>query len=520
VLLKNSVENSKGLLYANAYLSKAKNDKDTIRMGDAYCYLIRYHNYEDALLFADTLILVTKNIKGNSIYPAASYLEYGNLYFLEGEYLKALDQYLIGIEYEKNNNDDILHSILHVNIGLLKNLMGDRSEALIVFRDYVKFLRESDFDDKEFYLLNGLINLGESYLMNHKNDSAANILKEGIELSQMRKDEPMYAQFLIYYGSNLFCQNDFNIAIDSLIKGILVCKDKNTCAYGNLFVAKSFNEINKFDEAIFYYSKVDSFLSETNNVTPELLEAYPVLIDFYAENKEMEKELYYTKNLLKFSAILEKSNQYLSKNIAAKYDIPKLLASKEDLIAKLNKDKFLSNRNLIVLGFVTVLFLGLIIYYYWKNNIYKRRFNAIMKQFDETQNISDPVNIIFHKEKSNDISDALVQNILMQLDKFEQSNKFTKKSYTLVTLAKELNTNGTYLSKVIDDKRGVNFATYLNDLRVNFAVKSLKTNKQLRAFTIEAMSQEFGFNNAQSFSSAFHKRTGIYPSYFMKQLEN
>ena len=34
-----------------------------------------------------------------------------------------------------------------------------------------------------------------------------------------------------------------------------------------------------------------------------------------------------------------------------------------------------------------------------------------------------------------------------------------------------------------------------------------------------AIAQEVGFNNSESFSKAFYKKTGIYPSYFIKQLE-
>jgi AraC-like DNA-binding protein len=35
---------------------------------------------------------------------------------------------------------------------------------------------------------------------------------------------------------------------------------------------------------------------------------------------------------------------------------------------------------------------------------------------------------------------------------------------------------------------------------------------------MSAIAEEIGFNNAQTFSSAFYKKTGIYPSYFINQL--
>ena len=37
-----------------------------------------------------------------------------------------------------------------------------------------------------------------------------------------------------------------------------------------------------------------------------------------------------------------------------------------------------------------------------------------------------------------------------------------------------------------------------------------------RKFTIVAIANEVGFNNAESFSKSFHTKAGIYPSYFNK----
>ncbi|WP_159025502.1 AraC family transcriptional regulator [Aquimarina sp. Aq78] len=40
-----------------------------------------------------------------------------------------------------------------------------------------------------------------------------------------------------------------------------------------------------------------------------------------------------------------------------------------------------------------------------------------------------------------------------------------------------------------------------------------------RKYTVQAIAQEIGFNNSEAFSKAFYKKTGIYPSYFIKKLE-
>ena len=114
----------------------------------------------------------------------------------------------------------------------------------------------------------------------------------------------------------------------------------------------------------------------------------------------------------------------------------------------------------------------------------------------------------------------IVDGILVKLQKFEDTHRFTKKNYTQTKLAKELDTNSTYLSKIINMTKGMNFANYMNELRIDYAIMRLKEDKVFRSYTIKAIAMDVGFNNAQSFSIAFHKKTGINPSYFLKQLEN
>ena len=71
------------------------------------------------------------------------------------------------------------------------------------------------------------------------------------------------------------------------------------------------------------------------------------------------------------------------------------------------------------------------------------------------------------------ISVVIIENILRQLDVFETQNKFLSKDVSLNEIAKKFETNSTYLSKVINLKKDKNFSQYINDLRINFAIKEL-----------------------------------------------
>lgn len=109
-------------------------------------------------------------------------------------------------------------------------------------------------------------------------------------------------------------------------------------------------------------------------------------------------------------------------------------------------------------------------------------------------------------------------DILNNLKVFEENNSFINNNITLNNLSKDLKTNSSYLSKVINQYKNNTFSNYINDLRIEYAINELKQNPQFRNYTIKAISEEVGFNNAESFSKAFYKKNQIYPSFFIKQL--
>ena len=95
---------------------------------------------------------------------------------------------------------------------------------------------------------------------------------------------------------------------------------------------------------------------------------------------------------------------------------------------------------------------------------------------------------------------------------------YKNSNVSIQNLAKEFNTNTKYLSLVINEYKSKTFINYVNDLRVDNIIIELKQNKNLRKYTVVALAEEAGFNTAESFSNAFYKRTGIKPSFFVKEL--
>lgn len=125
---------------------------------------------------------------------------------------------------------------------------------------------------------------------------------------------------------------------------------------------------------------------------------------------------------------------------------------------------------------------------------------------------------VFDPEK-NKISDDIVKNILRGLKIFEEKEQYLKNGITLNSLAKKLKTNSTYLSQVVNTYKEKTFASYLSDLRIDYALIRLVNDKTFRSYKLSVIAEELGYNNEQAFSKAFKRRTGTTLSIYLKEIE-
>lgn len=71
---------------------------------------------------------------------------------------------------------------------------------------------------------------------------------------------------------------------------------------------------------------------------------------------------------------------------------------------------------------------------------------------------------------------------------------------------KRIERNYRSAEKIIKYYRDKHFIQYINDLRVDYAISQLQIEKKFRNYTMIALAKEFGFNTAESFSTAFVKK--------------
>lgn len=277
---------------------------------------------------------------------------------------------------------------------------------------------------------------------------------------------------------------------------------------------KSYEKLNKQAETFNASFKIDSLADKNEYSFPELREVYENLIDYYRKQSNPESQLLYLDKLLKLDSLLDNSNT-ISSDIIKKYDTPQLLKKKDDIINNLNS-KERKNYYYIILLITIIIFLFFFLIHYRKKQVtYMKKYEML---FLEKKKITPTSSSALIPKISLNLPEDILNNIKKGLNKFENEFEFTDSSITMNKLSKQIGANSTYLSKVINHSKGVNFSSYLNDLRINYIVERLKLESKLRSYSIQAIAEEAGYNKAESFSKSFFKITGIYPSYFLNKL--
>ena len=98
----------------------------------------------------------------------------------------------------------------------------------------------------------------------------------------------------------------------------------------------------------------------------------------------------------------------------------------------------------------------------------------------------------------------------------ELNRRFLDPTFSLESLAAEMEMSTSKLSLLINQESGHNFADYINILRVEKA-KEYLTNVDYETYTIVAIGLECGFNSKSVFYSAFKKFTNTTPTVYKKQ---
>lgn len=121
-------------------------------------------------------------------------------------------------------------------------------------------------------------------------------------------------------------------------------------------------------------------------------------------------------------------------------------------------------------------------------------------------------------KNSKTLPQELCEKIQLDLENAMVKEKmYLRHNLTMHQLAKLINTNTSYLSKIIQKTYNMNFPAFLNTMRINEA-KNIIENPQHKNCVISAIAQKCGYKNKSTFNKAFKNIVGLTPKAYREHV--
>lgn len=473
-------------------------------------------NYVIALQEADQTIVHSKKTKNKPILTLA-YKVKGSVYRNLGRYESALLYYLKVDSIAQVDQNIIQQVKSNHDVGLIKHEIGQHQDAADIFLENLEKIKPVSAKNKVTFL-NTYIALTATYI-HLDTKKAAEYNQEIKKLTESDANNGKLFYYYLFEGKIHVFEKKYEKAQPLLAKAAQLATDLKDDR--NLFAVyrlqgKCYLELQQFEKAIDVLEKAKAIKVKQQFLHIERYEVLSLLANSYERNGQRKEALLNYEEAL---AVMEQNKEVkntTSKLIEVGFDITYFKNKIKELTEILAKEQ--QNNQLLRYAGLVLLIILLLVTYRFQSQKRKNKLK-FKKLLDHIESLEKTKQIV---PKSNNqpkkISDQQAESILAALEKFEQNHGFLNSKTSLTTLAKKANTNTSYLSKVINTHKGQTFKNYITTLRINYALQRLKNDKQFRSYSIKGISEELGFKSEGSFSRAFKAQTGIYPSYFIKNI--
>jgi len=279
---------------------------------------------------------------------------------------------------------------------------------------------------------------------------------------------------------------------------------------------------------------LESIIEQSNNkqeketIYNQIIEEYLSLSAQFEEKRDFDKALlYYKKYNSLYDSLFFVQKERQLEEIHLKYQTAKhnkiIELLKKDQEIKKEKNAIQNRHIKILLIMVFILFLIFILLFILKRRSYITGKVLVEKNIELTEKRehlksrkkekpSTKVKIESSQTTLTEQQKAEIKEMI--ISSMEDDKLYLQVDLTINSLSEHLKINRTYLSRIINESFNKNFNTYVNEYRINEAMRLLIINKN---YTIEGVANEVGFKSKSSFNLAFKKYSGITPSFFIKK---
>lgn len=481
------------------------------------------------VLFEEAFPIFKKHEDRNCIVKCL--LNLGKVAGGRNEVSKAMEYYMEGLRLAESYSLRKELGLLYSNLGALYFNLDEPDKAVDYFHRAVPIYEELN----DLGLLAGAYQqVGTVYILLNKNQEAKENLLKSKELYRKLGYKNQLRHSLNSLGVLAKRQGKYDEALEyyqEIYAFSETVRDTTMMITGLSNMASVYIEQTKYAKALGILEKADVLslkigdIYTRKNITENISGAYHGL------GKYDESLSWYKKYKDVCDTIFDKEKHKQIEELSVRYDVERKKLTIDNLEAA-NQLQFLSlQRNRIVIGGIGVLLLLTFCFLVFFRKLYRETLEAnrnLVRKNQEVLQQQEKSRLLLHITGKADSDEIPVQEKLMNLPAgitpemirnmertLIEEEAFKDNELTLGSLAQRLNTNTTYLSRIINEYYGQNFSLFISTLRINAAQKML-SDSRFDQFTIEGVAREVGFNSKSSFNTAFKSTTGLTPSAYKK----
>lgn len=445
------------------------------------------------------------------------------LNFGDSDYYDALQFFSKSIEAARKGKNEQTYAVALCNIATVYFLRGDADGGLPYVQESYQLGLELD---DEYLKFAGSHMLATMHYIKGNYDKALETITvcEGMvtydkDASPLKavKVFTLYGNILAARGEYTKAEQYFNraLALKNDLYGDLL--DYTYLSYGQYFLSR-----NRYGEALAMFREGVELAALMDNKV-YLNQYYQMISECYEKLGSYSHALQYYKSYYDLSMnIFSAQKERSVSEMRVQYEVEK----KEAEIARNHLQLVQQKRKAQVYGLILamiLLALGAAFYYYYrKNKFYREIFRqsqlAIKARTKlESQQYNSQSATQSAKYAFSPLSDERGRELFEQLENLMVTKKlYLDGKLTVDELAKEIGSNRSYLSRIINEHSGYNFNNFVNSYRINEAVRILSGPDG--DIPLKALAIELGFNTISTFYSSFQKEIGMTPSRYRKMV--
>ena len=522
------------------YIQDTKKNNNEEGLLNAYKIASVYAEHPKNFKYADSALNIAKKSQNAKLLTIA-YLNRGIIYMDESKHQKALDDILIANQYSIKIDDEYFNNKTKYYMAQNKIYLGLYEEANLELNSCMNFFKDnlnnSNYgkDYQQFYIYSMMSYIDTNTRIGKQIENTK-LIKEIIYYLKKNKLDNYIPYFISSEGTDAYYSGNYHLAITKLSQALRLYNDYWPHFVEVFYLGMSNWKLGKKEVAVKYFEEIDKDYNETQKLDPQFRTAYELLIKYNDSIGNRDKQLDYINKLMKLDRSYEKNYKYLYTKINKEYDTKKLILEKNEIESSLKTQRTIISTILLLTILATLFFWNR---YNSLQKKYKEKFEEIIsikhKKVNEVNKelaseIEDKKSSIsfFKPENSFDLefynkipglNPLIVENILNKLEHFEKENKFLDNQVSKTLLSEILNTNPTYLSRIINVYKGKNVSIYINDLRLEYIIDLMKNDAKYLNMDVKELALLSGFTNTQNFSDNFQRKFEIKPSYFIKMMK-